>query len=222
MAAFEPRRQNRSKLKKTKYKHSGPTFRRLVLIATQMADPRRNPSDPGYLGIPPVKTFRMTIVRNFLHGRHVFKKQDWDAWLFVSGWVELKRDIPQTQADLIHNGLVEQLSESRYRVSKAIQRIGKAKEGLPFESAEPVMQLDDGDYTLYSFNNGLQACKRQVVPSSQALILDGCERAPVILLDTKPKKVNNSSADSSSATTTTIRWLRRRETMASRNLNRVK
>tara|TARA_B100000780_G_C21071379_1_gene431138 strand:+ start:406 stop:945 length:540 start_codon:yes stop_codon:yes gene_type:complete len=167
---------------------------------------------------------------------HIFSRASWDKWLWQMGHVEKRNQIEALQTNLIHNRLVVKLTgsvdsetgrdtvQSRYQVSKIVQKASSINHNK--ETAEPILNLDNGDYTVYSFPSRTDTKDFQIIPSSNAMLLNNIDRA-LILTKTVTKPTKAKAKTKSKAKTkintnqedTKLLFFMRRETMESRRHN---
>ena len=170
----------KTKIRPESYAVDSKDFSKLLLIASQMIDPTNDTSSDAYRG---VKIDRGGLLSCFGSstrvGSHIFSRKNWSAWLWSTGWVESRLEIPLLQANLIINKCCVLVRDSdnrdqqKFVVSKRIQKAVQSEHGiLGFGEAQPLYRLDDGnDGTLYSFGRNRRKgdSNNQVRLSSKAL-----------------------------------------------------
>ena len=214
--AFSPRQ---TKIRPELYAVDSKERHHLDRIASQMID--------QLLG---VKIDRGNFFSCFSRsGSQTFSRKNWSEWLWTTGWVDSRLEIPSLQENLILNKCCvlvhdsDDADQQKFVVSKRIQKAVRSKHGLLGfgEAQQPVYLLDDGnDGTLYSFGRNRRKgdSNNQVRLSSQALHRMNLSRG-YILKKKKKKKKNATSASMDCEEEAKILYLMHRETIEAQQYN---
>ena len=182
--AFSPRQ---TKIRPELYAVDSKDFSKLLVIASQMIDPTNDPSSDAYQGVKIDRGNFLSCFRSSTRSGSHFSRKNWSTWLWSTGWVDSRLEIPLLQETLIINKYCvlvhdsDDADQQKFVVSKRIQKAVRSKHGLLGfgEWTEPVYLLDDGnDGTLYSFGRNRRKgdSNNQVRLSSQALHLMNLNR----------------------------------------------
>ena len=175
--AFSPRQ---TKIRPELYAVDSKDFSKLLVIASQMIDPTNDPSSDAYQGVKIDRGNFLSCFRSSTRSGSHFSRKNWSTWLWSTGWVDSRLEIPLLQETLIINKYCvlvhdsDDADQQKFVVSKKIQKAVRSKHGLLGfgEWTEPLYLLDDGnDGTLYSFGRNRRKgdSNNQVRLSSQAL-----------------------------------------------------